>query len=128
MKTLAALAGSVMMIFVATFASAAETPFNQAQFDAMRAAGKPVAIVFHADWCPTCRAQAPLLKDLLQTPALKPVTLFVADFDTEKALKKSFGVTQQSTIVVFKDGKEVARSTGDTQRGSLDALLRHALS
>jgi thioredoxin 1 len=128
MKTLAALAASVMMIFVATFASAAETPFNQAQFDAMRAAGKPVAIVFHADWCPTCRAQAPLLKDLLQTPALKPLTLFVADFDTEKALKKSFGVTQQSTIVVFKDGKEVVRSTGDTQRGSLDALLRHALS
>lgn len=128
MKTLAALAASVMMIFVATFASAAETPFNQAQFDAMRAAGKPVAIVFHADWCPTCRAQAPLLKDLLQTPALKPLTLFVADFDTEKALKKFFGVTQQSTIVVFKDGKEVVRSTGDTQRGSLDALLRHALS
>jgi thioredoxin 1 len=128
MKTLAALAASVMMILVATFASAAETPFNQAQFDAMRAAGKPVAIVFHADWCPTCRAQAPLLKDLLQTPALKTLTLFVADFDTEKALKKSFGVTQQSTIVVFKDGKEVARSTGDTQRSSLDALLHHALS
>ena len=74
MKSLAALAASVMMIFVATFASAAETPFNQAQFDAMRAAGKPVAIVFHADWCPTCRAQAPLLKDLLQSPALKPLT------------------------------------------------------
>ncbi len=128
MKSLAILAGSVMMIFVASFASAAETPFNQAQFDAMRAAGKPVAVVFHADWCPTCRAQAPVLKDLLQTPALQSLTLFVADFDTEKTLKKSFGVTQQSTIVVFKDGKEVARSTGDTQRGSLDALLRHALS
>lgn len=128
MKSFAILAGSVMMILAATFASAAETPFNQAQFDAMRAAGKPVAVVFHADWCPTCRAQAPVLKDLLQTPALKSLTLFVADFDTEKTLKKSFGVTQQSTIVVFKDGKEVARSTGDTQRGSLDALLRHALS
>ncbi|MGC1522148.1 MAG: thioredoxin family protein [Steroidobacteraceae bacterium] len=128
MKSLAVLAGSAMMILIATFAFAAETPFNQAQFDAMRAAGKPVAVVFHADWCPTCRAQAPVLKDLLQSPALKSVTLFVADFDTEKALKKSFGVTQQSTIVVFKDGKEVARSTGDTQRGNLDALLRHALS
>jgi thioredoxin 1 len=128
MKSLAAFVGSVTMIFVAAFAFAAETPFNQAQFDSMRAAGKPVAVVFHADWCPTCRAQAPLLKDLLQTPALKPLTLYVADFDTEKALKHSFGVTQQSTIVVFKDGKEVARSTGDTQRDSLAALLRHAIS
>ena len=128
MKSLAALVGSVAMILVAAFASAAETPFNQAQFDSMRAAGKPVALVFHADWCPTCRAQAPVLKDLLQTPALKPLTLYIADFDTEKTLKKSFGVTQQSTIVVFKDGKEVARSTGDTQRDSLAALLRHAIS
>ena len=128
MKSLAALVGSVTMIFVAVFASAAETPFNQSQFDSQRAAGKPVAVVFHADWCPTCRAQAPMLKDLLQTPALKPLTLYVADFDTEKALKHSFGVTQQSTIVVFKDGKEVARSTGDTQRDSLAALLHHAIS
>lgn len=128
MKSLAALVGSVTLIFISALASASEIPFNQAQFDSMRTAGKPVAVVFHADWCPTCRAQAPVLKDLLQTPALKPLTLYVADFDTEKALKKSFGITQQSTIVVFKDGKEVARSTGDTQRDSLAALLRHAIS
>jgi thioredoxin 1 len=59
---------------------------------------------------------------------LKTLTLYVANFDTEKALKKSLGVTQQSTIVVFKGGKEVARSTGDTQQESLAALLRHAVS
>jgi thiol-disulfide isomerase/thioredoxin len=105
-----------------------EVAFNQAQFDSMLAAGKPVAVVFHADWCPTCRAQAPLLKELSQTPELKGVTLFVANFDTEKALKSSLGVTKQSTVVVFKDGKESARSTGDTQQASLAALLRHAIS
>jgi thioredoxin 1 len=85
-------------------------------------------VVFHADWCPICRAQAPLLKELSQTPELKSLTLFVADFDTEKDLKKSLGVTKQSTVVVFKDGKESARSTGDTQQGSLAMLLRHAIS
>jgi hypothetical protein len=37
-------------------------------------------------------------------------------------------VTEQSTIVVFKDGKESARSTGDTQQDSLAALLRHPVS
>ncbi len=128
MKSLVAAAFSVMLTLFATFSSAAEIPFNQAQFDAARAAGKPVAVVFHADWCPTCRAQAPLLKDLAKTPALKPLTLYVADFDTEKALRQSLGVIKQSTIVVFKDGKEVARSTGDTQQESLAALLRHAIS
>jgi thioredoxin 1 len=64
----------------------------------------------------------------MQEPAFRSLTLYVANFDTEKALKRSLGVTQQSTIVVFKDRKEVARSTGDTQEQNLSALLRRGLS
>ena len=128
MKSLIAVVFSVMLSSVASFAVSAELPFNQAQFDATRSAGKPLAVVFHADWCPTCRAQAPVLKELAVTPALKSLTLYVANFDTEKALKRSLGVTQQSTIVVFRGGKEIARSTGDTQRHRLDALLKQAVS
>ena len=128
MKIAAAATFSLMLTLVSTLALSAEIPFDRAQFDATRAAGKPVAVVFHADWCPTCRAQAPLLTALTQTPELKPVTLYVANFDTEKTFKRSLGVTQQSTIVVFKNGQEVARSTGDTQRDSLAALLRRAIS
>jgi hypothetical protein len=55
-------------------------------------------------------------------------TLYVADYDTEKALKKALGVTKQSTIVVFKGGKEAVRSTGDTNEESLAKLLRQALT
>ena len=128
MKSLIATSFSLLLICLSTLAAAVEVPFDQTQFDSMRAAGKPIAVVFHADWCPTCRAQAPLLKDLAQTTDLKSVILYVANFDTEKALKKSLGVTQQSTIVVFKNGKETARSTGDTQADSLAALLRRAIS
>jgi thioredoxin 1 len=128
MKTALAATFSLMLTLMATLALSAEVPFNQAQFDASRAAGKPVAVVFHADWCPTCRAQAPLLKELAQSPELQPVTLYIANFDTENALKKSLGVTHQSTIVVFNRGREVARSTGDTRQENLAALLRRAIS
>ena len=128
MKFLMAVVFSVVLNSFASFAVSAELPFNQAQFDAMRSSGRPVAVVFHADWCPTCRAQAPVLKELAETPALKSLTLYVANFDTEKALKRSWRVTQQSTIIVFKGGKEIARSTGDTQRDRLDALLKQAVS
>ena len=128
MKTLFSAASTLVLLFFASFASAAEVPFDQGQFDAARAAGRPVAVVFHADWCPTCRAQAPLLKDLTQQPEFAPVTLYVANYDTEKTLKKSLGVTKQSTIVVFKGGKETARSTGDTHEDSLASLLRQALT
>jgi thioredoxin 1 len=127
MKSLVAVVFFAFTLF-SSYAPAAEVPFNQVQFDAARTTGQPVAVVFHADWCPTCRAQAPVLKELAQSPELKSLTLFVANFDTEKSLKKSLGVTQQSTIVVFKNGKEIVRSTGDTQQDSLAALLRHGVS
>lgn len=128
MKTILSAASVLALIFFASLASAAEVPFNQGQFDSAKAAGQPVAVVFHADWCPTCRAQAPLLKDLAQQPEFAPVTLYIANYDTEKSLKRSLGVTKQSTIVVFKGGKEAARSTGDTQESSLASLLRQALT
>jgi thioredoxin 1 len=128
MKSLVALISAVMLTVIAAPTFAVEVPFNQAQFDSMLASRKPVAVVFHADWCPTCRVQAPLLRELTQTQELKGLTLFVANFDTERALKKSLGVTKQSTVVVFKDGKESVRSTGDTEQASLAALLRRAIS
>ena len=128
MKPAAAAIYLFALTLLSTVALANEIPFNQAQFDAARAAGTPVAVVFHADWCPTCRAQAPVLKGLTQTPEFKSLTLYIANFDTENALKKSLGVTKQSTVVVFKNGRETARSTGDTQQDNLAALLRHAIS
>ncbi len=128
MKTLVSAASALALVLLAGLASAAEVPFDQAQFDSAKAAGRPVAVVFHANWCPTCRAQAPLLKHLAQQPEFAAVTLYIADYDTEKRLEKHLGVTKQSTIVVFKAGKEAARSTGDTHEDSLAKLLRRALS
>jgi len=128
MKPLISTIVSFALLFIATLASAAELPFDQARFDADKSAGKPVAVVFHAWWCPTCRAQAPLLKTLAAQPEFAPVTVYIANYDSEKVLKKSLRVTKQSTIVVFKGGAERARSTGDTHQESLAALLRSALS
>lgn len=108
-------------------ANAAELPFNQAAFDQAVAAGKPVVVDFAADWCPVCRAQKPVISAILQAPAMAGVTVFVANFDKESGLKKALRVSGQSTLVVFKGGKEVARSTGQTQREPLQALLAQAL-
>lgn len=108
-------------------ASAAEMPFDKAQFDAALAQGKPVIVDFSASWCPTCKAQKPIVEGLMKEKKLEPVTLFVADYDKETALKKQLGVTQQSTFVVFKAGKEVGRSTGQTQKQAIAELFDKAL-
>lgn len=126
MKLTAKFLGGLMLL-LAGHAMADEVPFNQAQFDRANAAGKPVVVYFHADWCPTCRAQQPIVDKLAKEPAFRPVTIFVADYDTETTLEKTLKVGSQSTFVVFKQGHEVTRSTGQTQEPVIRAVLQQAL-
>jgi thiol-disulfide isomerase/thioredoxin len=123
MKILSSLAAFLL----AASAWAGELPYEKAAFDKALAEGRPVIVDFFADWCPTCKAQKPHVQSLLGEPKMKDVTLFVADYDKEKDLKKALRVTQQSTFVVFKGGKEVARSTGQTKKEDLAATFAKAL-
>lgn len=127
MKLVTSIAAFLLTSVMALTAQAAEVPFSQAVFDQALKAQKSVIVDFAASWCPTCRAQKPIVQAMMAEPKMKNVTLFVADYDKEKALKRSLKVVQQSTFVVFKNGKEVARSTGQTQREELDVLFSQAL-
>lgn len=118
---------SLVLLTLSATVLAGELPFNRAQFEQVQAAGKPVVLFFHADWCPTCRVQQPILQRLSAEPQLQPVTIFVADFDSEVALEKTLHVSQQSTLVVFRQGREVTRSTGQTSEPALRATLQQAL-
>jgi len=91
------------------------------------AAGQPAIVYLHATWCPTCRVQQPIVDRLSTDARLKSVTIFLADYDAETALKKTLNITQQSTFVVFKHGHEVARSTGQTQEQAIRATFEKAL-
>ena len=122
-----ALVAMFAALLWATSSSAGEQPFDKAAFERALAEGKPVIVDFFADWCPTCKAQKPHVQSLLGEPKMKEVTLFIADYDKEKDLKKVLRVTQQATFVVFKGGKEVGRSTGQTKKEDLAALFGKAL-
>ncbi len=113
-------------LFVTTAFAAGQT-FDQATFDALQKEGKPIVVWIHASWCPTCKAQEPIISDLLKTPELQPLTELRVDFDTQKDVVRSFKVQYQSTLIVFKGGHEVGRSTGDTKKDSIAALLKKAI-
>lgn len=114
------------VLFTAT-GWAGEAPYSKPALDKAIAAGEPAIVFFHADWCPTCKAQDPIVQELLKEPRMKGVTLFRADYDKEKGLKTALHVSSQSTFVVFKGGKEVARSTGQTDKNELAATFAKAL-
>lgn len=115
------------LVAAAALAQAAGQPFDKARFDAAVAQGKPVIVDFAADWCPTCKEQKPIVDALMQEPRRREILLFVADFDKETALKKRLKVTMQSTFIVLKGGREIARSTGQTDKAELAALFDKAL-
>ncbi|PHM20474.1 MAG: thiol reductase thioredoxin [Curvibacter sp. PD_MW3] len=99
-------------------------PYTQAEFDKLAADGKAVVVDVSATWCPTCKEQKPIVDGLMKQPAYKDVTLLTVDFDKEKPTLKKFKVSMQSTLVAFKGGKEVGRSTGDTTPEGLEGLVK----
>lgn len=102
-------------------------PYSAAALQQAQTAGKPVAVHFHADWCPTCVSQTQALKRLQGDPQLNGVTVLVANFDDERELKKAMGVRSQSVIVVFKGRTETARVGGETKPEKIKAALVTAL-
>ena len=102
-------------------------PFSQKKFDALIHEGKPVVLDISATWCPTCKAQKPIIENLMKQPAYQDVTLLTLDFDADKPTLKKFKVTMQSTLVAFKGAKEVGRSVGDTSASGLEGLIKKTL-
>lgn len=110
----------------ATAATVSE--FTPAAFAAAQRAGEPILVDITATWCPTCAAQKPILTRLEAQPAFRDLHVFHVDFDAQKSVVRSFGVRMQSTLIVFHGTAERGRSTGDTQAGSIEALLAKSAS
>ena len=118
---LAAIAANVAPI-ASVFAAETRT-FDPGSFAAAQKAGKPILVAIHASWCPTCKAQKPILSELMAEPKFKDLIYFVVDFDSQKDAVKFFGARMQSTLIAFKGTTETGRSVGDTERSSIAALL-----
>ena len=111
-----------LAVSASAFAFEAKT-FDAKAFEAAQMAGKPVLIEVTAPWCPTCKAQKPILSNLGKDPKFKDLIVFQIDFDTQKDLLRKFDVRMQSTLISYKGAKEVGRSTGETNAASIEALL-----
>ncbi|GAB4466830.1 MAG: hypothetical protein OHK0044_07090 [Burkholderiaceae bacterium] len=108
-------------------AAAAGLPFERGAFEAAQKAGRPILVAIHADWCATCRAQEPVLDALLREPKYAGFVAFRVDFDRQKEVVRQLRVQYQSTLIVYKGAREVARSTAETDRAEIAAQLAKAL-
>lgn len=77
---------------------------------------------FWAPWCGPCKMLAPLLEEMAGEYA-GSVRVTKLDVEQYKDAYERFGIRGIPTLIVFKDGEEVARQTGLLTKTRLALLL-----
>ncbi|KAL6799374.1 thioredoxin-like protein [Trichoderma sp. SZMC 28013] len=79
------------------------------QLDSLLASNTYVALDFYADWCPPCKAIAPLYQTLADKHTADNYLAFAkVNVDHVQDVAARYGITAMPTFLFFKDGQQVA--------------------
>ena len=113
----------LFVCFVLTLSSKAtskETTYSKQLFDKAISEGKVVVVSSWIKYCTSCASQMEVLKKAKKD--FDNMEYFAFDV-TNKEIAKFFNVQYQTTLLIFKDNKEVYRSIGETTKELIyDAL------
>ncbi len=86
----------------------------------------PVVVDFWASWCGPCKMMAPVFEQV--TNSLEPKARF-AKLNTENAqnIAAQYSIRSIPTLIIFKQGQEVARQAGAMDQSSLIQFVQSYL-
>ena len=104
-----------------SFALEKETTFDQQQFKKALSDGKVVVVSSWIKYCYSCASQMKVLKEAKKD--FDNIEYFAFDV-TNKNISNLFKVQYQSTLLIFKDNKEVYRSIGETTQEEIYKAIK----
>ena len=117
---------AIIIIFFTTISlsSAKETTFKKELFDKALSDGKVVVVSSWIKYCTSCASQMKVLEKAKND--FDNIKYFTFDV-TNKDIAKLFNVQYQTTLLIFKDNKEVYRSIGETTKELIYDALKSSI-
>ena len=117
----------ILICFVLALTSKAtskETTYDKQLFDKALSEGKVVVVSSWIKYCSSCAGQMEVLKKAKKD--FENMEYFAFDV-TNKEIAQFFNVQYQTTLLIFKDNKEVYRSIGETTKELIYEALNSSI-
>ena len=98
------------------------TTFTSEIFKKAQAEGRTVVINSWNETCYTCEKQVKILDQAEKE--FNDILFLSFEQTKDKQIAKSLGIEYWTTIVVYKDNKEIARSIGQTKKSEIYSLIK----
>jgi thiol-disulfide isomerase/thioredoxin len=106
------------------FAAEVEMNFTKDTFESAQKAGKTVIVNSWNKWCYTCVKQEKIIKEAKKD--FKDI-LFLSYAQKNKDIAKYLNIDYRSTIVIYRNNKEIARAIGITKKEEIYSLIKKGI-
>ena len=108
-----------------------ETTFDKKLFDKAQSKGKVVIVSSWIKYCSSCAGQMKILKSAKKNGSLSDIKFdnieYFAFDVTDKEISELLKVQYQTTLLIFKNNKEIYRSVGETTKDLLYEAIKSSL-
>ena len=105
-------------------ANAKETTFDKALFDKAQLEGKIVVVSSWVKYCTSCASQMKVLDKAKND--FNNIEYFKFDV-RNKEIADLFNIQYQTTLLIFKDNKEIYRSIGETSKDLIYKAIQSSI-
>ena len=107
----------IVFLSISSYAISKETTFSNEIFKKAQLEGKTVVVNSWNKTCTTCAKQVKILNQAKKD--FKDVVFLSFEQTKDKEIAKSLSVNYWTTIVVYKDNKEISRTIGQTNKDKI---------